>query len=366
MAGSGGGELRAPIFNGENYEFWSIRMKTIFKSHGLWEFVEKGVEISDSKGAAGSDEKKKDKEDSSDAVKISFTEAFMKDAKALGLIQGAVSEEIFPRIAHEETSKGAWNLLMREFHGDKQVRGVKLQSLRRDFEYTRMRDDESLSAYLAKLFDLINQMRSYGEDLSKGRVVQKLLISLPAMYDPICSVIEHSRDIDTIEVQEVVASLKGFAQRLERHTEPKTEKAFASLSVNSKTDKSTGKQSGKDQKSWKPRDKKWENKSTDGAKNPCKHCGKLHYGECRFKGKPKCYNCDKLGHIAKDCYSKKPAQQQLNYATQAPTAPTMFFVNNASDKRPMEDVWYLDSGCSNHMTGREDVLVDIDKSITAK
>lgn len=34
-------------------------------------------------------------------------EKLMKDAKALGLIQGAVSDEIFPRISHEETSKGA-------------------------------------------------------------------------------------------------------------------------------------------------------------------------------------------------------------------------------------------------------------------
>ncbi|CAL8152291.1 unnamed protein product [Prunus armeniaca] len=32
----------------------------------------------------------------------------------------------------------------------------------------------------------------------------------------------------------------------------------------------------------------------------------------------------------------------------------------------MEDVWYLDSGCSNHMTGKEDVLTDIDRSIIAK
>jgi len=46
--------------------------------------------------------------------------------------------------------------------------------------------------------------------------------------------------------------------------------------------------------------------------------------------------------------------------------PTMFYVNNAADKRSMEDVWYLDSGCSNHMTGREDVLVDVDINITAK
>ncbi|KAM1597455.1 hypothetical protein ACFX1Z_032352 [Malus domestica] len=164
----------------------------------------------------------------------------MKDAKALGLIQGAVSDEIFPRIFHEETSKGAWDILQQEYHGDKQVRSVKLQGLRREFEYTRMRDDESLSVYLTKLFDLTNQMRSYGDELSRERVVQKLLISLPSAYDSICSVIEHSKDLDVIEVQEVVASLKSFELRLDRHSEHKTEKAFASLNVNPKLAKFTG------------------------------------------------------------------------------------------------------------------------------
>ncbi|CAL8997273.1 unnamed protein product [Prunus brigantina] len=194
-----------------------------------------------------------------------------------------------------------------------------------------------------------------------------MLISLLPVYDPICYVIEHSRDLDAIEVQEVVASLKSFAQRLERHHENKTEKAFASLSVDSKSAKATGNQNNKQQKNWKDKGKKWDNKPADGTKNPCKHCGKLHYGECRFKGKPKCYNCDKLGHIAKDCYSKKPVQQQqLQYATQVTSTPTMFYVNNATEKRSMEEVWYLDSGCSNHMTGREDVLIDIDRNVTAK
>ncbi|BBG99019.1 BURP domain-containing protein, partial [Prunus dulcis] len=336
MAGSGGGELRAPIFNGENYEFWSIRVKTIFKSHGIWELVEKGIGSSDLKGADESDAKQKEKEESSGAGKMALAEILMKDAKALGLLQGA-------------------------------VRSVQLQSLRREFEYTRMREDESLSAYLTKLFDLINQMRGNGEELSRERIVQKMLISLLPVYDPICSVIEHSRDLDVIEVQEVVASLKSFAQRLERHHENKTEKAFASLSVDSKSAKATGNQNNKQQKNWKDKGKKWDNKPADGTKNPCKHCGKLHYGECRFKGKPKCYNCDKLGHIAKDYYSKKPVQQQqLQYATQVTSTPTMFYVNNATEKRSMEKVWYLDSGCSNHMTGREDVLIDIDRNVTAK
>ncbi|CAL9003966.1 unnamed protein product, partial [Prunus brigantina] len=163
MAGSGrGNELRAPIFSGDNYEFWKIRMRTIFKSHGIWDLVEKGFEISDSKG------KKIDEEGSS------------------------------------ETEK--------EFHGDKQVRSIKLQGLRRDFEYTRMRDDETLSVYLTRLLDLVNQMKGYGEDLSKGRLVQKLLISLTKEFDPVCYVIEQTKDIEAIEVQEVIAALRGFAQ----------------------------------------------------------------------------------------------------------------------------------------------------------
>jgi len=31
-----------PIFNGEKYEYWSIKMKTLFKSQDLWDLVENG------------------------------------------------------------------------------------------------------------------------------------------------------------------------------------------------------------------------------------------------------------------------------------------------------------------------------------
>ncbi|KAI5317615.1 hypothetical protein L3X38_037322 [Prunus dulcis] len=219
MTGLGGSDLRAPVFIGDNYEFWKIRMRTIFKSHGIWDLVEKGLGSSESKG------KKVDEEGSSESEKVSL---LMKDAKALGIIQGAVSDYIFPRISNEETSKGAWDVLHQEFHG------VKLQGLRRDFEYTRMKDDETLSMYLTRLLELVNQMKGYGEDLSKGRLVQKLLISLTKEFDHVCYVIEKMKDIETIEVQEVLAALRGFAQRLDRHAESTTEKAFSSMSITKK------------------------------------------------------------------------------------------------------------------------------------
>ncbi|CAL8991389.1 unnamed protein product [Prunus brigantina] len=264
MAGSGAAELRTPVFNGENYEFWSIRMKTILKSHGLWELVENGFNSSDLK---------KEKEEATDIEKSTMAQILMKDARALGLIQSAVSDQLFPRIVNEETSKGAWDILKLEFRGDKQVRNVKLQGLRREFEYTRMKDSESLSIYLVRLFDMLNQMKSY--------VCQN--------HISICSVIEHSKDLETLEVQEVVASLKSFELRLDRHTENSTERAFASLNVEEKKSKS-GSFSGDQnfQKNWK---------SNDGNKGACKHCDKLHYGKCWFEGKPKCHGCGKFGHM---------------------------------------------------------------------
>lgn len=103
-----------------------------------------------------------------------------------------------------------------------------------------MRDDESLSAYFTRSFDIINQMKSFGNELSKERVVQKLLISLPRSYNSICSVIKHSKDYDTLEVREVIASLKGMEKRLGRHVENFTKRAVASLNVGSKYPKSSG------------------------------------------------------------------------------------------------------------------------------
>ncbi|CAL2228355.1 unnamed protein product [Prunus armeniaca] len=255
MAGSRGGELKAPIFNGENFDFWQIKLKTIFRSHDLWDIVENGYKTP-----------KKEEEELTKAERKLMRENEVKDARALSIIQGAVSEQFFPRIATQETAKAAWDILKQEFVGDKKVRSMKLQSLRRDFEYTRMNDNESLSGYIAKLFDLINQMKSYGEDLSNQRIVQKLLISLPKSYDSIAAVIENTKDLDTIDAQDVVVILKGYEQRLDRHGDNNAEKAFASLNIGSKSVRSNG-HTSKSQKNVKPKNERDKKKDKGGRGN---------------------------------------------------------------------------------------------------
>ncbi|CAL2278968.1 unnamed protein product [Prunus armeniaca] len=309
MAGSSTSELRTPIFNGENYEFWSIRMKTILKSHGLWDLVENGLSDLDLK---------KEKEEAVDTEKSMVVQTLMKDARALGLIQSAVSDQLFPRIVNEETSKGAWDILKPEFRGDKQ---------------------------------------SYGEELSRERIVQKLLFSLPKSYDSICSVIEHSKDLEALEVQEVVASLKSFELRLDRHTENSTEKAFSSLNVGRKNPENGIASADQiPQKNWK---------SNDGNKMACKHCDRFHYGKCWYEGKPKCHGCGKPGHMIRDCYGHKNVQR-VNYANQEEDCGTLFYVCNAATDVKVNHSWYIDSGCSNHMTGDEGLLVNIQRNLSSK
>ena len=83
-------------------------MKTILRSHNLWDMVEKGY----------SPPAKRGEELTATELKL-LKETIVKDAKALSIIQGAVSDEIFPRIAILETAKEAWDVLKQGFIGDK-------------------------------------------------------------------------------------------------------------------------------------------------------------------------------------------------------------------------------------------------------
>ncbi|CAN6694655.1 unnamed protein product [Malus baccata var. baccata] len=257
MAGSSGVNLRALVFNEENFDFWQIKMKTIFRSHDLWDMVEMGY----------NHPAKREEELTATKLKL-LKENTVKDAKALDIIQGVVLDEIFPRITILEMEKEDWDILKQDFIRDKQVRSMKLQS-----------EHEAFSVYIVRLLDLITQMKSYGEDIGNQRIVQKLLISLPKSYDSIVAVIENTRDLEIVDVQDVVATLKG--------------------------------------------------------------------------------------HFAKDCKSKK-ATQHANYVGQVENNPTMFYVCMTAAVNKGEDIWYVDSGCSNHMTGREDLLVNIDRNVIAK
>ncbi|KAL6343139.1 hypothetical protein AAG906_020928 [Vitis piasezkii] len=85
-----------PFFEGNGYDTWSIKMRTLFISEDLWELVDKGYVEEEIPRDAMRDVRK-------------------NDAKALFFIQQAISESIFPQISKATKSKEAWDSLQTKY-----------------------------------------------------------------------------------------------------------------------------------------------------------------------------------------------------------------------------------------------------------
>ena len=142
-----------PVFTGENFDIWKLKLKTYFISQKLWDIVQSGYTKPDIIETLSEEERKK------------LEDFEQKDAQALFVLQQAVGETIARRIMDAETAKRAWDILEEEFEGNEQVRSVKLHYLRREFETIRMKE-------------IVNKMKLYGKEIKEKRVVEKILITL--------------------------------------------------------------------------------------------------------------------------------------------------------------------------------------------
>ncbi|XP_028105097.1 uncharacterized protein LOC114304132, partial [Camellia sinensis] len=138
---------------------------------------------------------------------------------------------------------------------------------------------ELLKDYFSRVTQLVNQMKICGDNISNQRVIEKILISLPEKYNPIVAVVEETKDLVDLSIEDLMGSIKTFEQRLSRQFEKSIESAFQS---------------------------------------------KLNESE---------------GHMFYACHK-------------------------ASDQN--KDVWFLNNGCSNHMTGDESIFVKMDASSSSQ
>lgn len=56
----------------------------------------------------------------------------------------------------------------------------------------------------------------------------------------------------------------------------------------------------------------------------------------------------------------------MNYANQVEEIGNLFSISTPTTEHKNKDMWYIDSVCRNHMTSREDLLVEINRNVKAK
>ncbi|RVW31136.1 hypothetical protein CK203_116362 [Vitis vinifera] len=135
-------------------------------------------------------------------------------------------------------------------------------------------------------------------------IIEKILRSMTSKYDYVVCSIEESNDLDTLSIDELQSSLLVHEQRISRHVVDEQ-----ALQV------------------------------TTGAQQGGRHGGR--------------------GHFQWEC-PKRARDPKVNYAE---TKEEMLLMAQVDFKEAgTEYIWFLDSGCSNHMCGRREIFIELDSN----
>lgn len=74
------------------------------------------------------------------------------------------------------------------------------------YELFRMNKGESISNMFFPLNQIFNSIHALGKHISNGEMVRKILRSLPSEYDLKVTAIEESKDLTTLDLNELMGS----------------------------------------------------------------------------------------------------------------------------------------------------------------
>ena len=90
------------------------------------------------------------------------------------------------------------------------MKDTKLQMLTTQFEELKMSEDESFDSFYSKLNEMVVKKFNLGEKTKDSKIVRKILRLSPESFRAKVTVIEESKDLDDIKVQELISSLQTY------------------------------------------------------------------------------------------------------------------------------------------------------------
>jgi hypothetical protein len=210
---------RALLFDGTNFAFWKIRMRTYLMSLGVdvWDVVE--IRYVKPRVLASK----------YDNMEFRFNE------KATNAILSGLVEFKFVKIMHFDLENVMWDKLISSYEGNEKVKDAKLQIHGLKFEQLKMDENETISNYFLRIEELVNTMKGLGENINESFLVQKILISLPDRFNSKVSSIGEIIDLKTLTLVQILGTLSSYEMRIAKG-KPTTREASFKLEKNTESD----------------------------------------------------------------------------------------------------------------------------------
>ncbi|KAH9650220.1 hypothetical protein KPL70_026283 [Citrus sinensis] len=166
-------------------------MKALLGAHDVWDVVDKSFIMPENEATLTA------------AQKENLKDLKKKENKAKYLIFQSLDEDAFEKIASTTSSKEALEKLETSYKGAEQVKKVRLQTLRGEFESLHMNVLESISDYFTRVVTVSNELKRNGDGLKEVRIIEKILRSVDSKFDHIVVTIEETRDLEVVVMDEV-------------------------------------------------------------------------------------------------------------------------------------------------------------------
>ncbi|KAL8096387.1 hypothetical protein AgCh_037375 [Apium graveolens] len=333
--------LSYPMLTKSNYTAWSLKMRVYMQAHGIWEAIE--------------------------PTKEKPTVEEKTDKMALAAIYQGIPEEILLSVADKTSAKEAWE-------------AVNTMCLGAD----------KVEDFAMKLNGIVTNIRALGEKVEEAYVVKKLLRAVPSKFLQITSTIEQFGDLETMSIEEAVGSLRAHEERLRGKIESGGGSNEGQLLLTEEEWKKRSSTEGQllfTREEWLKRSGKGEGSSgpkTQGGGN------NLSRERRQDRSTIKCYNCNILGHYASECnrprrVKNRDQRTEVNLTHVQDDEPTLLMLelsrekhtklllnegnvkpNVDMNKREDSNLWYLDNGASNHMTGFRSKFKTLDENMTGQ
>ena len=99
-------------------------------------------------------------------------------------------------------------------------------------------EDETFDEFYAKLEDIVNSTFNLGDHIPKPKIVRNVLRSLSKRFHAKITVIEESKDIDTIPLTELIGDLQTYELGLTRFRKGTKSKNMALKAKSNETNES--------------------------------------------------------------------------------------------------------------------------------
>ncbi len=299
---------RIEKLNNTNYHAWKIRIQHILALKDLDEFL-----TEDPPGQ--------------EAPQIDIASWVKKDKKAQAIIGLTLSDELLENVRDAESAKLMWLTIKNIFERHTLLNKL---SARRRFYTAEMHETESVLKFSNRIRQMAATLKSMGCLISNSEMAMALLNGLPDEYNALISALDAiDSDESELDWEFIKSRIMQEEQRIGMRAKSALAKSESAALVTQGTIKCDG----------------------------CTKC----FAATRTR--PTCDFCKKPGHVESKCWKKHP---HLNPHKKKPIdAPKPALIANQGDEDPLvclmakhqsssqgasSSNWYIDSGCSNHMT----------------